>query len=365
MNLWLDGCHSQTPDVFVGPLLSDFFHLGIWCVMPASSARRPAEATAVSSIVPGNRYFFYTPEMSLLAESALGTSGTPAIQYEYVWFGGEPVAQIDGGTTVHWTFADHLGTPWVQTDAAGVQYWRAEYEPYGRVFSLSTADQHQPLRLPGQEAEQLNLGANGVSERSYNVFRWYRPSWGRYAEPDPLGLDAARRLSSVPANALSADPQANPYLYAAARPLYLIDPYGLIPCTTCDECPSGKWTFNGGVLSAGLGYGRSRTKGTFTCLDGNFSTAMKLPVTIECEFGGPIVAVGAGVTGSTPFASGACGCNSRDLLGTSTGFTGSFLIFSVDVGRCGPTGGSTVNAGVGLSVGAGFAHTTCTTRPRS
>lgn len=196
------------------------------------------------------------------------------------------------------------------------------------------------------------------------IFRWYRPAWGRYTQPDPLGLDAARRLGPFPPNPLSLDPQANPYLYAAARPLYLIDPYGLSSCTACDECPSGEWTFSGGVLSAGLGYGNSKARGTYTCVGGNFSSAKKLKVTVECEFGGPIAAVGAGVTGSTPFAPGGCGCNSRDLLETSTGFVGSFLIFGVDVGRCSATGGSTVNAGVGFSLGAGFAQTTCTTRAR-
>jgi hypothetical protein len=88
------------------------------------------------------------------------------------------VAQVDAGTTTHWTFTDHLGTPTIQTDTSAAIYWRAEHEPYGKVFALRSADQHQPLRLPGQEAEQLNLGPNGATERSYNIFRWYRPTWG-------------------------------------------------------------------------------------------------------------------------------------------------------------------------------------------
>ena len=57
----------------------------------------------------------------------------------------------------------------MQTDSNGAPYWRAEYEPYGAVFSLRAADQHQPLRLPGQEAEQFNLGANGLTTKSYNI----------------------------------------------------------------------------------------------------------------------------------------------------------------------------------------------------
>ena len=53
----------------------------------------------------------------------------------------------------------------------------------GRL-AMRTGDSHQPLRLPGQEAEQLNLGPNGMTERSYNIFRWYRGGWGRYSQGD-------------------------------------------------------------------------------------------------------------------------------------------------------------------------------------
>ena len=161
--------------------------------------------------MPQQRFYFYTPELNLLSETELTTSATPNILYEYVWFNGHPVAQIDGGTAFHWTFTDHLGTPTIQTDSTGTQYWRAEYEPYGAVFSLRTADQHQPLRLPGQEAEQFNLGSNGLTAKSYNVFRWYQPWFGRYAEADPLGLNVGRM---------------NLFRYAAANPIINDDPDG-------------------------------------------------------------------------------------------------------------------------------------------
>ncbi len=199
---------------------------------------------AISTL--GRRYSFYSPEMNLLAETEIKTtSGTPAVLYEYVWFNGHPVAQVDSGTTTHWTFTDHLGTPLIQTDSGGAVYWRAEHEPYGRVFSLRTGDQHQPLRLPGQEAEQLNLGLNGATERSYNIFRWFRPAWGRYTQSDPIGLEVplARHMPADPLNVhtdsrvlpfLSEDPAhyfggVNLYLYVQADPINLIDPIGLGP----------------------------------------------------------------------------------------------------------------------------------------
>ncbi len=168
------------------------------------------------SVPAGNRrYSFYSPDMNLIAETALAASGAPAIAHEYVWFNGHPVAQFDNGGATHWTFTDHLGTPIVFTNNDGSTYWRAEYEPFGAIFALRSADVHQPLRLPGQEAEQINLGANGVTEREYNIFRWYRSGWGRYtqADEDESTFDG------------------NPYAYSLDDPISMVDPLGLYACT--------------------------------------------------------------------------------------------------------------------------------------
>jgi hypothetical protein len=108
------------------------------------------------------RYSFYTPELNLMAESEASDASTPAVAYEYVWFNGRPVAQVDvTASTTSWTLTDHLGAPVLQTDSAGTVSWRAEHEPFGRLFALRGTDQHQPLRLPGQEAEQFEQLPNG------------------------------------------------------------------------------------------------------------------------------------------------------------------------------------------------------------
>jgi RHS repeat-associated protein len=150
-----------------------------------TSVLRPTPLTVAAGT---KRYSFYTPEMHLLAETALTSSGAPATAYDYLWFNGHPVAQIDSGSATHWTFTDHLGTPILLTNNDASTYWRAEYEPFGAVYALRSPDVHQPLRLPGQEAEQLNLGGNGVTEREYNIFRWYRSGWGRYTQVDPIDM---------------------------------------------------------------------------------------------------------------------------------------------------------------------------------
>jgi len=163
--------------------------------------------------------------MNLMAETELTSNPIPVILYEYIWFGGQPVAQIDSSGTTSWTFTDHVGTPLIQTSSVQGISWRAEHEPYGEVFALRTIDQHQPLRLPGQEAEQLNLGPNGVTERSYNIFRWYRNGWGRYTQPDPVGLSSAG--SFAPPTAL--------FSYGKENSIRFIDPRGLVPTEGCTK----------------------------------------------------------------------------------------------------------------------------------
>ena len=152
------------------------------------------------------RYSFYTPELQLLAETAYSTGPAKTIEYEYIWFGGQPVAQIETATnTVHYYFNDHLGTPLLTTDATGAVDWRVERDPYGSPYDERVgANRHQPLGFPGQEEPDHG------SEASYNINRWYRSGWGRYTQSDPIGLRGGANLYIYPSN-----------------PIGTSDPYGL------------------------------------------------------------------------------------------------------------------------------------------
>jgi RHS repeat-associated protein len=187
-----------------------------------------AAVTALSAqaATATRRISLYSPEMSLMAETELTTAARPAILYEYIWFDGRPMAQVDGAGAVSWTFTDYLGTPLLQTSSLQGVVWRAEHEPYGSIYALRSYDRHQPLRFPGQEAEQLGTGANGVTERSYNVHRWYRAGWGRYTQADPL------RVATL----------VDPFTYAGGNPQVYTDELGLFPrIENCDgACCKGE-----------------------------------------------------------------------------------------------------------------------------
>ena len=176
------------------------------------------------SAVPKARYSLYSPELQLLAETDYSTSATPSIAHEYLWFAGRPVAQVAVAATdvISYTFADHLGTPLIQTNSAAEVVWQAEYEPYGRVHKYRTgAARYQPLRFPGQEQESV------APERAYNIFRWYRGGWGRYTQADPL--DRWPYISRDERHTKTF----HPYAYADGSPVGLVDALGL------DTSPGG------------------------------------------------------------------------------------------------------------------------------
>jgi len=175
-----------------------------------------------------NRYYVYSPELLLLAMSVDDnpniwgktaiTHSVPAMKHEILWFNGRPVAHLADGATIRYTFTDHLGTPILQTDPAASIVWRAEYEPYGDLWSLRAGTAaEQPLRFPGQEYAGKWEGV----EEHYNIFRWYRAGWGRYTQADPLafmttGVEERVRISTLAA-----------YSYAMNSPISYDDPLGL------------------------------------------------------------------------------------------------------------------------------------------
>ncbi|MEJ1161944.1 RHS repeat-associated core domain-containing protein [Prosthecomicrobium sp. N25] len=137
------------------------------------------------------------------------TNGAGVTLREYIWLDDLPVA-VDGAnlatpTLLH-VHNDHVGRPFMMTDAAQAVVWRAVYESFGKVHSI-TGSATLDARFPGQWF-QLEAGLH------YNWHRHYDPTLGRYAQPDPLGLAALRADGS------------SLYGYARQSPQIWVDPEG-------------------------------------------------------------------------------------------------------------------------------------------
>ena len=204
----------------------------------ATSAWTAPVVATIASLTPvatqtslnPTQYFFYTPETSLLSHTTIQSGGgRPSIETDYIWFAGLPVAQESpAAAETRFTFADHVGTPFLQATGTGTPTWHAEYDPYGTIYRTRTGTaSDQRLRFPGQEYDEQ------TPERAYNIFRWYRSGWGRYTQTDPAGLAAGLNL----------------YGYALANPNSLIDPLGAepkfpqFPGTKTDGCKAEEWKY--------------------------------------------------------------------------------------------------------------------------
>ena len=110
-----------------------------------------------------------------------------------------------GGTTsevVRYLHTDHLNTPRLATNAAGVKVWGWEGEACGATVPTGSVTIN--LRFPGQYYD-------AESGLHYNWNRYYDPKLCRYVTSDPIGLEGG----------------LNTYLYANANPLRFTDPLGL------------------------------------------------------------------------------------------------------------------------------------------
>jgi len=101
---------------------------------------------------------------------------------------------------------DHLGTPQALSDSDQQIAWEVNQKPFGDS-EATTNSVVQSIRFPGQYAD-VETGL------SYNYFRTYDTSIGRYTQSDPLGLSGG--LST--------------FGYTVNNPLVGVDPFGLITC---------------------------------------------------------------------------------------------------------------------------------------
>ncbi|MGB5056577.1 MAG: RHS repeat-associated core domain-containing protein [Nitrospirales bacterium] len=117
---------------------------------------------------------------------------------------------VSAGTSapgINYVHTDHLGTPQKMADATKAIVWDAVYTPFGQVHSITgTATNNQ--RFPGKYAD-------AETGYSYNYFRDYDPTTGRYIQNDPVDTQDG----------------LNRYAYVGNSPTRFVDRLGLIRTT--------------------------------------------------------------------------------------------------------------------------------------
>jgi RHS repeat-associated protein len=170
------------------------------------------QRTAAISTSPAKlKHYHYGLGGKYLGTEQYDGSGNLVQRYEYIWVDDMPVAQFATSTSTRLTYihSDHLNTPRIMTDAAGVVAWRWDQDAYGLGSPDSNPDGDAvsdilDLRFPGQIK-------NDDSGFYYNVFRDYDPNAGRYVQSDPIGLNGG----------------LNAYVYVEGNPISHVDPEGL------------------------------------------------------------------------------------------------------------------------------------------
>jgi RHS repeat-associated protein len=166
--------------------------------------------------------FIYDEDGNLLGEYDNGSAKGKGRQ-EYIWLPTDDGQAIPIGIyrnrRIFAVHADHLGTPRLITDDSDKPVWQWPYSAFGNnkptgvlkaTPNPKAAMTNQPVLLKATAAGiEVNLRFPGQyfdeeSNLSYNYFRSYSASQGRYSQPDPIGLDGGlNRFGYVGGNPLS------------------------------------------------------------------------------------------------------------------------------------------------------------------
>lgn len=149
------------------------------------------------------RQFVYDENSHLISEYR---NSDQAQIVEYIWLGDIPIAAEMGNDRLIYILTDHRGAPIRGYDATTkANVWSLDSGPFGESTAIvSVSGVEINLRFPGMYYDKQT----GLY---YNHHRYYNPKWGRYMEPDPIGLEGG----------------LNPFVYSNNDPINKADPSGL------------------------------------------------------------------------------------------------------------------------------------------
>jgi RHS repeat-associated protein len=156
--------------------------------------------------------YLHGPGGETLAE----TDASGNLLNEYIFFNGERIARRDAPSgTVHYYFADHLGSASLITDASGNVQKEADYYPYGGEIVISGSDANH-YKFTGKERDETGLDEFGA--------RYYSSQMGRFMTADWGAIPMA-----VPYAVLGNPQTLNLYSYVENNPATSTDPDGHVP----------------------------------------------------------------------------------------------------------------------------------------
>jgi RHS repeat-associated protein len=139
-----------------------------------------------------------------------------SVERDYVYAEGRLLAGTKPGDTTYHYHRDHLGSPRLITNAAGVRQAYHVYYPYGEEATATDQDS-ETMKFTGHERVfAVEEGTNpAADDLDYMHARWCSPVTGRFMSFDPIGGNPWRPQSF------------NRYAYVLGNPMNYIDPYGL------------------------------------------------------------------------------------------------------------------------------------------
>src|SRR5262249_10024968 len=121
----------------------------------------------------GPLYFFGTGSAPVVETDTTGN-----ITSQYIFFDGARVAMRKSDNSIHYYFADQVGSAVKVTTADGrtIEQW-IEYHPYGEETSIIDTAGFNNYRFSGKEHDQ-------ETGNDYFGARFYAPAHGRFLTPD-------------------------------------------------------------------------------------------------------------------------------------------------------------------------------------